>query len=303
MMKKIILIGLLLPGFFRIYTQELNCNVQVISQQIQGTNKQVFETMQKAIYEFMNNRVWTNHVFAPEERIECNIMINFTEQISADEFKGTIQVQSRRPVYNSSYNTVLLNYMDNNFHIRYVEYEPLEFNVNTFISNLTSILSFYAYTIIGMDYDSFAPEGGEEFFNIAERIVSNAQNAPQKGWKPFDAKSNRNRYWLIKNILDDDYSEIRQFNYQYHRLGLDLMSEKPEEGRAQVAEGIELLQDIYRDKPDPFMHLLQVIIDAKSTEFVQVFSESFTEEKNRVYAMLTEIDASNSNRYEKIIKE
>ena len=292
---------LLLPG--RAFLQELNCNVQVISQQIQGTNKQVFETMQTAIFEFMNNKVWTNHVYAPEERIECNILINFSEQISADEFKGTIQVQSRRPVYNSSYNTVLLNYMDNNFHIRYVEYEPLEFNENTFTSNLTSILAFYAYMIIGLDYDSFGFEGGTEFFNMAERVVNNAQNAPQKGWKAFDAKSNRNRYWLIKNMLDDDYSPIRQFTYQYHRLGLDVMSEKPDEGRAQIAESIKLLQEIFREKPDPFMHLLQVVIDAKSTEFVQVFSESFAEEKNRVYAILSEIDPSNSSRYEKIIKE
>ena len=149
--------GLFLDG------QELRCNVQVITNQIQGTNKQKFTTLQRAIYEFVNGRNWTNHVFNNLERIEANIMINLTEEISSDEFRGTIQIQSRRPVFNSSYNTVLFNYLDNNMHFRYVEHETLEFSETQHLSNLTSILAFYIYIIIGLDYDSFALNGGTEY--------------------------------------------------------------------------------------------------------------------------------------------
>lgn len=293
---------ILIVGLMNSRAQELKCNVQIVSQQIQGTNKQVFETLQEAVFEFMNNRVWTNHVFAPNERIECNMLINLQDQISADEFRGTIQIQSRRPVYNSSYNTVMFNYLDNNVHFNYVEFEPLEFNPNSHLSNLTSILAYYAYIIIGLDYDSFSYEGGTEFFQKAEAIVNNAQNAPERGWKAFDAKSNKNRYWLIKNILDKEYSPIREFEYKYHRLGLDMLDKKVNEGRENIAESLKLLQEVYRDKPDPFMHFLNVIFDAKSDEFVNVFSESFPEEKTRVVTLLKEIDPANSNKYDQIIQ-
>lgn len=285
-----------------LYSQELQCNVQVVTQQIQGTNKQVFRTMQQALFEFMNTRNWTNHVYGIDERIECNIMLNLTDQISADEFKGTLQVQSRRPVFNTSYNTVLLNYMDNDIHFRYVEFETLEFNESTHISNLTSIFAFYAYIILGFDYDSFSYEGGSEFFRKAEQIVNNAQNAPERGWKAFESKDHKNRYWFINNIMDDEFSPIREFYYRYHRLGLDVMDEKVNEGRAEIAESIKLLQTVKRKRPDPFMHLLQVVFDAKADEFVNIFSESFTDEKNRVYTILSDIDPANSSKYEKIIQ-
>ena len=146
----IIILIIISPSF--LIAQELKCNVQIVTQQIQGTNKQVFQTLQNAIYEFMNNRVWTNHVFGPEERIECNMLFNITEQLSADEFRGTLQIQSRRPVFNTNYNTVMLNYMDNDIHFKYIEFEPLEFDINTHISNLTSILAYYAYVVLALDY-------------------------------------------------------------------------------------------------------------------------------------------------------
>jgi len=165
--------------------QELRCNVQLVTQQIQGSNKQIFRTFQTAIYEFMNNRNWTQDVFDASEKIECNILINLTEQIGGDQFRGTIQVQSRRPVYNSTYSTTVLNFMDNNFDVRYVENETLEFDDNQHLSNLTSILAYYAYTIIGLDYDTFSPEGGTFYLKKAETIVMNAQNAPEAGWKAF----------------------------------------------------------------------------------------------------------------------
>ena len=301
MIKRIYIIFLLflVPGL--TMGQELKCNVQIVSQQVQGTNKQVFQTLQTAIYEFMNNQVWTNHVYGIDERIECNFMFNITEQLSADEFKGTLQIQSRRPIFNTNYNTVMLNYMDNDIHFRYVEFEPLEFDETQYTSSLTSLLAFYAYIILGFDYDSFSYEGGTPYFQKADNIVSNAQNAREVGWKSFESTSHRNRYWLINDILDDKYAPIREFNYRYHRLGLDVMDSKVVEGRAVIAEALTTLQKVYRQKPDPFMQLLKVIMDAKADEFVNIFSDSFTEEKNRVVTILREIDPSNQAKYEKIL--
>jgi DNA-binding NtrC family response regulator len=301
-MTKTILTVLIFLYSLNIYPQELNCNVQIVTQQIQGTNKQVFQTMQEAIYEFMNNTAWTSNVFELEERIECTMLFNLQEQIGDDEFKGTLQIQVRRPVYNSSLNTVLFNYVDNDLHFSYVEYQPLQFSENTHILNLTSILAYYAYIILGLDYDSFSYEGGTEFFQKAEKIVNNAQNASEKGWKSVDSQSRKNRYWLINNILNEDFSPVREFIYRYHRLGLDKMYEKLNEARAEIAESLKLLQQVYRNKPDPFMHFLQVIYDAKSDEFVNIFKESFQDEKTRVFTLLNEIDPANTNKYEAILK-
>jgi hypothetical protein len=286
------------PGI--IYSQELNCNVQVSAQKIQGSNRQVFENMQRDIYEFMNNTVWTNHVYSYAERIDCNILINITDQISADEFNGTIQVQLRRPVFNTTYNSTMLNFIDNNFRFRYVEFQPLEFDPSTHRSSLVSVLAYYAYIILGFDYDSFSPKGGTEFFRMAEKIVTNAQNAPEAGWKPYDGSRNRNRYWLVKNVLDAEYDGIRQFIYDYNINGLDRMESRISEARTSIVESLRLVQEVYRRKPDPFMYLIQVIVDAKSDELVNIFSESFPEEKSRVVQILTEIDPANKTRYEKI---
>jgi hypothetical protein len=269
---------------------------------VQGTNKQVFETLQNAIYEFMNNRAWTNHVFGTEERIECNLMFNIQEQLSADEFRGTLQVQSRRPVYNSNYFTVMLNLMDNDIQFRYIEFEPLEFDPTVHLSNLTSILAYYAYMVLALDYDSFSLNGGTAFYQAAEKIVDNAQNAAEKGWKPFDNTSHKNRYWLVKDLLDADYEPVREFNYKYHRMGLDLMDSKPVETRAAIAIDLELLQGVFRKKPDPFMHPMDVLFDAKADEFVNVFSESFPEERARVSAILNEIDQANATKYKAIVE-
>ena len=283
--------------------QELRCNVQVVSQQIQGTNKQVFQTMQNAIYEFMNNRVWTNHVYTMEERIECNLMFNITEQISADEFKGTLSIQSSRPVFNSNYTTTTLNFIDNDIHFRYVEFSPLEFDLNTHGSNLTSILAFYAYYILGLDYDTFSLFGGTSYFESAERIVINAQNAAESGWKPLDDLAHKSRYWLAKDMLDTDYEPLREFNYRYHRLGLDLMDEKVAEGRAEITNSLELIQGIYRKRPDPYMYLLRLVFDSKVDELISVYTESYPEERNRAHAILVEVDKTNTTKYKSILEQ
>ncbi|MCK4630393.1 MAG: DUF4835 family protein [Bacteroidales bacterium] len=301
--KTIISLAIIFSAYILSSAQELNCNVQIVTQQIQGTNKKIFQTLQAAVYEFVNNRTWTNNVYSYSERIECNIMINLTDQISSDEFKGTIQVQSRRPVYNTTYNSTMFNYVDNKFHIRYVEFEPLEFNETSHLSNLTSILAYYVYIIIGLDNDSFSFEGGSQYFEKAEAIVMNAQNAPFAGWKPYEGSGNKNRYWLIKNILDVEYSPVREFLYRYHRMGLDNLESATNEARIEIIEGLRLLQEVYRKKPDPYLFLLQIVFDAKKDEFVNIFSESFAEEKSRVLRILKEIDPSNSRKYEKINKE
>ncbi len=302
-MRRILLTISLLLIIGGINAQELKCNVQVVSQKISGSNKQVFETMQNAIFEFMNNRVWTDHVYGIEERIECNLMFNITEQLSADEFRGTLQIQSRRPVFNTNYYTTMFNFVDNDIQFRYIEFEPLEFDLNSHTSNLTSLLAFYAYFIIALDYDSFSYEGGTPYYDNAEKIVINAQNANQKGWKPVDDMSHKNRYWLIKDMIDEEYAPVREFYYRYHRHGLDVMDSKVTEGRAEIAKSLELLQKVYRDRPDPYMHVLRLVFDAKADEFVKIFSESVPEEKNRVFAILTEIDQSNKNKYEAILQD
>ena len=285
-----------------LQSQELRCNVQVLSQSVQGSNKQVFETLQNAIYEFMNNRVWTNHVYTMDERIECNLMFNITEQLAADDFRGTLTIQVRRPVFNTNYNTVTLNFIDNDIRFKYVEFSPLEFNLNGFTTNLTSILAFYAYYILGLDYDSFSLFGGSPYFANAEIVVLNAQNAIESGWKPMDDISHKSRYWLVKDMIDTEYAPVREFNYRYHRLGLDAMDEQVVEGRAEITNSLELLQQVYRSRPDPYMYLLSMVFNAKVDEIVNVYSESYPEERNRAYDILTEVDKPNANKYKAILE-
>ena len=296
-MRKIIFYLLISLISLPVYSQEFKCNIQVLSQQIQGTNKQVFRTMQTAINEFMNTRRWTDHVYSYDERIECTFLFNLTEQISADEFRGTLQVQASRPVYNSSYNTVLLNFKDDDVQFKYVEYQTLEFNETATPTNLTGLLAYYAYLILGLDYDTFAMDGGTPYFAKAESIVNKMQNSNVQGWKAYESRDNR--YWLIENILNNAYSPVRECLYRYHRLGLDKMSDKLTESRTEIAESLRLLQQAYRAKPGAF--ILKIFFDAKSDELVNIFTESFTDEKKRVYNILSEVDPANIKKYNKII--
>lgn len=297
-MKFIILIIIFLIVSEEFFSQELNCRVQVMSQQVQGTNKKKFETMQNDIYEFMNNHKWTDHVYTQDEKIECNLVINISEEISSDEFKASFQIQSSRPVFNSTYNSVMINYLDNNLQFKYVEFQPLEFNEASYTSELTSFLAYYAYVVIGLDYDSYSLEGGSTYFNKAEIIVNNAQNSQYKGWKAFEGT--KNRYWLVENILNENYSPLREFNYNFHRLGLDRMSDKSVEARTAIAEDLKLIQKAYRNKTNSTM-VFQLLFDVKADEFVNIFSESFVDEKARVFNILKEIDPANISKYNKIM--
>lgn len=285
-----------------LMAQELKCNIQINSQKISGTNRTVYQTLQTAIYEFMNNTSWTNHVYSIDERIECNIVINLNEQLGSDEYKGTIQVQSRRPVFNTSYNTTTLNFLDNYFDFRYMEFNKLEFSETTHLSNLTSVLAFYAYIILGIDYDSYSLMGGTEYFEKAEKILNNAQNATETGWKAYEG-NRKNRYWMVENILSEKYRPIREVYYRYHRLGLDIMNEKLIEGRAEIVDCMASIQKVFREKPDPYMFYMQLFFDAKNDELVSLFSESFASEKSRVVNILTEIDNANASKYKAIMEQ
>jgi len=219
------------------FGQELRCNVSVSSSRIEGTYKEIYQTMRTDIYEFMDNRKWTDNVYTFDERIECTIFIQLTEQVSADEFKGSIQVQMTRPIFNSSYESPVLNIRDENFQVRYVEFQPLEFDETNNSNALTNILAYYAYIILGFDYDTFSPLGGTQFYQKARDIVNRSQNAREKGWRAFEG--NNNRFWLVENLLNKAYSPFRDLMYRYHRLGLDVMSEQPDLGRNEIAESLK----------------------------------------------------------------
>ncbi len=302
-MQKFLIIIALLFVLNLTKAQELNCTVQVTHAQIQTTNIQIFQSMETDIREFLNNHKWTEHVFSNNERIECNIAINLSDYNGTDKFTGTIQVQSRRPVFNSSYNTVMFNYKeeDNNFNFEYIERQPLDFNENTHLSNLTSVLAFYANIIIGLDYDSFSSEGGGLYLQKAQTIVNNAQSSNDLGWKAYESRKQNNRYFLIEALLNKTYSPIRRCMYRFHRLGLDVMSERPELGRAEIAESLKLVQKVFREKPTALF--LSIFFIAKSEELVKIFSEGPIEERQKVATLLKEMDVVNSSKYESITKQ
>ena len=276
--------------------QELNCTVKVLSPAIQGTEKSVFETLETAIKEFMNNTRWTNDSYKQDERIECNITINVTKRISVDEFEANIIVQSRRPVYKSSYNTNLINYQDNDFTFKYTPFQPFEFNENTFTNNLTSTLGYYAYIFIGLDYDTFSPDGGTPYYQKAQTIVNNAQNASEKGWKAFEGS--KNRYWLAENLANSNFKGVRSCLYNYHRMGLDMMTNDVELSRKNIADALEGLLKVHNMQMGSF--LMQVFFLAKADEVVNIFSVATPDVKNKLVPLLNTIDPGNVTKYEKL---
>lgn len=297
-MKKILFLLIIMTFIIQLKAQEFICNVQVSAPTVEGTDRRVFEALQEAIFDFMNNRKWSNLNMKMEERIECTMVLTVRERISSEEYKGTLNVVLRRPIFNSSYNSVLLNYVDDNFQFRYIENQPMDYSDNTFNSNLTSVLAFYAYIFLGLDFDSFSPFGGEPFYQAAEAIVNSAQNANERGWKAFDGT--KNRYWLVENLRNTAYKPMRQFIYEYHRLGLDVMSEKPDDGRAVIGNSLTYLERMYRDRPGMF--LLQLVLEAKRDEIIQVYSQGSPQEKTKAANTMREIDPANSSSYEKIIR-
>ncbi|RLD57234.1 MAG: DUF4835 domain-containing protein [Bacteroidetes bacterium] len=276
--------------------QEFLCTVDVSSTQVQGSDRQVYDDMKNSLMEFVNNRIWTNYEFKVGERIECTMVITITERVSTDVFKARLNIVASRPIYMSSYNSPLLNYVDNSFDFEYVQFQALDYQENNFSSNLTSVVAYYLYMILGLDFDSFSESGGTPFYEKAEAIVNTAQNSAYKGWKAFETQ--KNRYWLVENYTNNSYSDLRKFLYDYHRLGLDMMSDKTDEGRANILESLKYLQNVYDDKPGLFA--LKLMLDAKSDEIVNIFKEANPKEKTDAINIMKEIDPANSSKYSKI---
>ncbi len=299
MKKKIAsLVFILLCFSYYAYSQELNCNITINSDQVQGTNKSVFNTLQKSVSEFVNNRKWTEMSFLTNERIECTMTI-IVKSVEGDNFTAEIQVQSRRPVYNSNYNTTLFNFKDNDFTFTYKEFEPLEWNESTISSNLTAVLAYYAYIIIGYDMDSFSRLGGTPFFQAAENIVNSAQGSNLPGWKAFE--SSRNRYALVNNLTDEAFKNFRNFFYEYHRLGLDEMSNNPVNARARIAQGIPVLRETNRARPSAIV--ISTFLDAKSDELINIFSKGTDKEKALVVEILSDVNPTQTQKYEQILNK
>lgn len=295
--KLIIFLVILSPVFAR--AQEFMCQVSVNSPQVEGTEKKVFQTLQTALYEFINNRKWTNYVYKNEERIECSIMITITDRISSDQFKGKVNVVLQRPVFKTSYNTNLLNFVDNDFDFKYVEFEPLIYNDDAYTSNLTSMVAYYLYIMLGYDADSFSPNGGTVYFEKARSVVNAAQNSPDRGWKAFE--SLKNRYWLVENIMNNTYGQFRDGLYSYHRMGLDLMSENMDLGRNGVNDCLENLQKVNREKPG--LYIVQLFLDAKRDELINIYSQAAPMDKTRIINIMKEVDPANSSRYQQIMQQ
>jgi hypothetical protein len=296
-MHKYILLFFLFIAAGKCFSQELNCQVNVESPQIQGTTeKQIFEQVKKAVFEFMNNTRWTKDNFTTQERIDCSILITVTQKLDVDQYKATIQVQSRRPVYKSSYPSPVMNYIDENFVFKFQQFQQLDFNLNTYSNNLTSVLAFYAYIIIANDYDTFSNLGGTEYFQKAQLIVANAQSSGEIGWKSFE--SNKNRYWIVENALQPVFQPIRECMYKYHRLGLDIMFDKASDGRKEILKSMELLVGVYKNRPASF--IMELFFNAKVTEVVNIFSKGLPDEKGKAVEILTTVDPANSTKYFKI---
>ena len=279
--------------------QELNCNVVVNADQIQTTERAVFKDMQTAISQFMSTRKWTKDEFAPEERINCNIIItlNDNQNSTLGNYTATVQIQSARPVYNTNYESILLNFADREWEFEYLASQPMDYSDNNYINNLTSMLAYYAYIIIGLDYDSFGKLDGTPYFQKARDIVNNAQNANRQGW---DSRGNlRNRYWLIDNLTNQQMTPIREGLYTYHRQALDIFDQNAESSRTKV---LEVLRDINKVKTRyPNSILLISFMDAKADELVNIFSDGNLQVKREAFDLLVQLDPTKSDKFSKII--
>ncbi|MDE6564536.1 MAG: DUF4835 family protein [Muribaculaceae bacterium] len=277
--------------------QELLCTVEVNSDQVNGTYKQVFETLQQAMSEYLNTTVFTNTQIATNEKIECRLFLTIKEYAD-DIVKGDLQVQSLRPVYNSSYTTTLINFKDTKIEFTYREGEPLVYSVNNMESQLTAILNFYAFLILAVDFDSFSPKGGEPYFERLKQIVQMAQSSGETGWKAFEDTKNRSA--VLSSFTDAPASVIRDLLYQYHRQGLDIMSTSVDKGRAAVTESLEAVQKIY--SAAPMSVALSMFKDAKLDELVNIYSKAPQREREAVYKLLEPIYPTENQRLEEIKK-
>lgn len=302
-MKRILWILALLGGVLCIHGQELRCTVTINSDQVQGTNKEVFNTLKQSIEEFVNTSRWTNMTFQEKERIECSMLL-VVKGVQDGVFDCEFTCQSRRPVFGTSYSSPTLNFKDDNFVFTYQEYDRLDYQQSMFTTNLTALLAYYCYLIIGHDMDSFSKLGGTPYFQTCENIVTAAQsasldNAEMVGWKAFE--SNRNRYALINNLMDEAFKKYRIYYYDYHRHGLDEMVTNVANARARIAKDIKALKEAYNARPATYV--VNAFLDAKSDELVNIFKKGTSEEKKMVYDLLMDIDPTRQGTYDDINRE
>jgi len=297
-MKRFLLI---LSVFFispAVFAQDLNARVQILAPQLSNSNTRVLDMLEVSIKDFLNGRKWTTDALQPQERIDCNFVITITDWDGSSNFKAEAQIQSNRPVFNSSYNSTLLNISDKEFGFNYAEGQPLDFSDQNYISNLSSLLAFYAYIITGLDYDSFSKFGGTPYYQKAQTVLNNAQIAPNTGWKAFE--NLRNRFWLVENLTNKSYNPIRESLYVYHRDGLDVMADNKSKGLKAVLSIIPQLQKIDKQKQGSVLN--QLFFTAKADESVNILSSADTQDKLKAYDVLSEIDPSNSSKYETLKK-
>jgi hypothetical protein len=293
---KLISFFILLCSFFSLNAQELNCLVSVNSDQVTGSNKQVFNTLQQALTEYVNQTKWTNRAVAPEERVNCAMTIIITTR-NDNNFTATLQVQSTRPVYNSSYATPILNIKDNEFNFNYNEFDPLNYNKNTFDSNLISIIVFYAHIILGVDADTFSKYGGEVELKEAQNVMLQAQQSGLSSWQNIVGE--RNRYLLIDNLLSPKLKAYRDLLYSYHRTGLDTIVNSKTNAQQNIEDSLITLERIYNKTVENY--LIRLFFDAKGDEIVSLYSESpKTRNKQRLIQSLKKISPNNNSKWRKL---
>lgn len=277
--------------------QELNCTVEINTEQVQSTNRQVFETLKTAIADYMNTTHFSNAQFGANEKIDCRLFFTIKEY-NDDVLSGDLQIQSSRPVYNSSYTTTLINFKDAKIEFTYRENEPLNFTLQNFESQLTAILNYYAYLILAVDFDSFSPRGGEQFYDILENIVQMGQTSGETGWKAFE--DTKNRAAVLAAFKDPATSSLRDLLYTYHRKGLDEMSVAPDKGRQQITLSLKDLEKAY--KANPMSVGVSMFKDAKLDELVNVYTKGTAEERKNVFELLSPIYPTEMQRIN-LIKE
>lgn len=302
MKRRLILIALFVCSI-GLKAQELNCTVTINSEQVQGSNKEMFNTLKESIEELVNTSRWTNMTFQEKERIECSMLL-VVKSVQDGIVNCEFTCQSRRPVFGTSYYTPTMNFKDNNFVFSYQEYDRLDYQQSVFTTNLTALLAYYCYLIIGHDMDSFAKLGGTPYFQVCENIVTAAQsasldNTEAAGWKAFE--SNRNRYALINNLMDEAFKKYRIYYYDYHRHGLDEMVNNVANGRARIAKDIKVLKEAYNARPATYV--INTFLDAKSDELVNIFKKGTSEEKKMVYELLMDIDPTRQSTYDEINRD
>ncbi|MAD58870.1 MAG: hypothetical protein CMB81_00880 [Flammeovirgaceae bacterium] len=280
------------------YTQELNSKVLVNTEKLQSSEKLLFEEMESSIEQFLNNQIWTGDKFNTQEKINCNFIINIINEPSSNQYEATVQILSSRPIYNSSYETILLNHGDREWIFEYFPSQTIEFVENGFNDNLTSLLSFYAYMIIGIDYDSFEEKGGEESFKLAWKILNTSQNSGYKGWDQFGSR--KNRYWICENFLNPEFERVRKAIYSYHIKGMDKLYLDPIESRSTIMGDINSLNDV--NKKNFNSAIVNLFIDAKADELTKIFKGGSLNERRQVFNLLSEISPSNIDVFNKILE-